>query len=161
MSTNLSANDTTLFHESKVTSSHHMVKWNDITGPLASRSSKIILQRRKGCYYLNPQVTLFCDKLTEAFFRRFHYFQDQWQTTIDNTLGLDNRHDLVRRAGPLGRELVYTGMLIIDGLRVDPSCWCGIEFNAVIETLIREMQSPRQMFTKVTTGFTAIRRYSP
>jgi hypothetical protein len=134
-------NETNTLLDPAVTTTHHRFRWEDLTGPVASRSSRILLQHRKGCYYLNPQVTVFCVKPTERFLRKLRYDQDKWQTTIDSTLTIPKRRDFIRRAGPLGRELVYSGILIIDGLRVDPVCWSGIEINAVIRQLAHDMQS--------------------
>ena len=105
----------------------HVANWDDLEGNTWKRVVEIGRRQLAGCYYLNPGFSVSCPVPTKAFFRKARRCQAAWCRTMGQVLGSANRRKVARRSTCLERQLVFTGILIIDGYQVDPRAWTQFE----------------------------------
>jgi hypothetical protein len=101
----------------------HPVNWDDLEQDTGARVLEIGRRKLMGCFYFNPQFTVSCSEPSVAFFRKARKCQAAWCRTVSQVLGSSNRRRAAKRVGPIERQLVFTGVLVIDGSHVDPREW--------------------------------------
>jgi len=106
-----------------VTVKTYPVNWDDLEGETAARVLEIGRRRLMGCFYLCPMFTVSCANPTPAFFRKARRCQASWCRIMSQVLGSSNRRRAAKRASPVERQLVFTGILIVNGNHIDPREW--------------------------------------
>jgi hypothetical protein len=104
-----------------------------------ARVKRIFDSHPSGCFYVNPQYTVSCITATPEFFRATANCKKQWRRYVTRTLKQSTRSAILQDAGPLRRQLVVTGILIIDGVLVESCYWKRVEYRSVVHQLIQDM----------------------
>lgn len=107
----------------------HPVSWDDIEAETGARVLEIGRRKLTGSFYLCPRFTVSCAEPTPAFFRKARTCQAAWCRTMSQVLGPSNRRRAARRVSPIERQLVFTGILVIDGNHIDPREWKTFGFS--------------------------------
>jgi len=105
------------------------VDWDDLEKSTSDRVLEIAERQSKGSFYLNPRFTVVSPEPIPEFFRRVRKCQAAWCRTMSQVLGSSNRRRAAKRVGPIERQLVFTGILIVDGNHVDPREWRALGFS--------------------------------
>jgi len=111
------------FPEPTVTVKTHPVNWDDLGEETGARVLEIGGRKLMGCFYLCPMFTISCSQPTPSFFRKARRCQAAWCRTMSQVLGSSNRRRAARRANPIERQLLFTGILIVNGNHIDPREW--------------------------------------
>ena len=115
------------------------VNWDDLEEGVWPRIL-MALKEPAGCFYLNPRYTVFCRVPKKTFFVKARKCQAAWCRTMGQVLRSSNRRKEARKRCPTQRQLMFTGMLIVDGVRLDPCQWVTMESDAMAD--IRTTCSP-------------------
>ena len=126
---NVSKRETLSFPGPNVTVVTHSVDWNDPGQETGARVLEIGGRKLMGSFYLCPRFTVSCGKPTPAFFRKARRCQAAWCRTMSQVLGSSNRRRAAKRVSPIERQMLFTGILVIDGNHVDPREWKTLGFS--------------------------------
>ena len=103
---------------------HFRADWERLEETTDRRVNGVLRRSLPGCWYLNPQCTVHCPRLTRAFFQRARKAQAAWCRTMTQSLGAANRQRAFRFiTDDKRRRLEFTGILIIDGDELSPWEW--------------------------------------
>jgi hypothetical protein len=102
--------------------------WNDPSEVPAQERNRILNQHLRGCWYVNPLFKVHCRLPTPEFLLRSRKCQRAWFRQLDRQFpdhGWRNKLGVTR--DQVDRHTEFTGVLIIDGIEVDPENWNEIE----------------------------------
>lgn len=106
------------------------VNWNDLDGSTALRMEECI--RDRGTGYFNPAytVTPLPGTSHQEFFLQARRALVLWTKTLNRILGgTARRKRQCRRASYVRRRLEFTGVLILDGIIMQPYDWADKPFR--------------------------------
>ena len=100
---------------------------------VAARLGQILEREHPRCLFVNPIVTITCDKPTEEFFSIVRKRQAEWCKRSRTTFGrrasrkvrnwANANGPLKKRARFFDRALCFTGVLFVDGDLIPPHAW--------------------------------------
>lgn len=104
---------------------------------VAERLGSILEREQPRCLFVNPIVTITCDKPTEEFFSIVRKRQAEWckrSMTIFGRRASRKVRNWVNANGPLkkreqffDRGLCFTGVLFVDGDLIPPHAWDDVK----------------------------------
>lgn len=102
--------------------------WNDvdyatIMEPVAERLLRIVDGNLGGCFYLNPQMTVYSPVPSIAFVKKARRGQAAWCRRFAKAIGAANFHREARNRDFWTRQLGYYGIMVIDGTLIAPNAW--------------------------------------
>lgn len=109
--------------EPHVTVRRFTVNW-DFLEENPAREIKLIHQLgKRGAFYLNPRYLVACTEPTPKFIAAARKAQADWCRTQGQVLGPANRRRQAKAADLIERQLIFTGMVIVDGKIISPRHW--------------------------------------
>jgi hypothetical protein len=101
----------------------HHIDWDTVHTATADRISALPPDASR--VYLNPGYTVECpaDAPLDQFIRQARRAQVIWNMLLARQFGSGTRKRLIKKADSRTRQLVFTGVLYLDGRPVDPKGW--------------------------------------
>lgn len=101
----------------------HHIDWNTFHTATAERIKDLLSDSRR--VYVNPEYTVECpaDAPLDKFIQQARRALVQWNMRMARRFGSGTRKRLIKKADSKTRQLVFTGVLFLDGQPVDPKGW--------------------------------------
>jgi hypothetical protein len=110
--------------------------------PVATRVVQIADAELQGCYYLNPEVTVYSQLPSLAFARQVRKCQAAWCRRFGKVVGASAFRRQARSRAFFIRQLAYQGILIADGKWIAPQDWQRIlTFRSTLPPLAQASSS--------------------
>lgn len=119
--------DPELAPEPPVSVERFSVDWDCLEENPAREVRQIDHRGDRGAFFLNPRYRVTCKEPTAKFIAAARKAQADWCRTQSQVLGPANRRRQTKAANPLERQLIFTGMLIVDGQIISPRHWDTLE----------------------------------
>ena len=101
----------------------HHIDWNAFHTVTAERIKALSPDTRR--VYVNPEYTVECpaDAPLDRFIQQARRALVQWNMRMARQFGSGTRKRLIKKADSKTRQLVFTGILFLNGQPVDPKGW--------------------------------------
>lgn len=102
------------------------IDWTDLPGSVEARLKAVSADGR---YYLNPEYTVVgpADAPLEQFVKQARRAQVLWNKRLARVFGSGGRKRMVKKADPALRQLINSGVMLLEGVPVNPKGWPDVQ----------------------------------
>ncbi|MCE9567288.1 MAG: hypothetical protein K8U57_35245 [Planctomycetes bacterium] len=104
----------------------HHIDWENLPGSVEARLKAVTVDAR---FYMNPEYTVTgpADAPLEQFVKQARRVQVLWNKRLARVFGAGGRKRMVKKADPALRQLIGSGVMVLEGVPQNPKGWPDVQ----------------------------------